>query len=508
MEDLIEIARLIKNVGLKRPDSFIKLNESPMMKAYYTGIENGEFLKDDEAALKLYNSTPNDERYRKLKLRLREILYDTAVFIDYGTPVFSMLRKKMNECNCELIAMKQCIENGAQKAGFMIAKRLLLKARKYHLTIVEIECLYAILNHAAFSTGKFNDYLNISKELRAAQLKMSAETESEIIFSSVSVKYAVVSSDHPENVDFIANCISQLEQLLVQHDTFRIRYHYFLLRSWLGQVKRDIDERIHVCEDSITYWKLHPDIAGKLTAIFTLEILTCYFQKRNYELVLGLAEECDSLFDRNSSSWLIFKGYQLQAYLSLGRTTEAAMLFSTVSRTLKRSSGGSTKFIERWQILEGYLFFFIHINKQKNDLETYQISHLEKYLRKLVSYEFSTIQNDKEGANVGLMILHVLLLFCMKCNPTDILEKVIALDKYRRRHLDPSKNSRTDSFITMLMHFTYALSDKNRKHLNYIEHFSNVSPTIPASNNSTEDYELIPFDIIWKRMMKFYEVEI
>lgn len=477
-----------------------------MMDAFYNGLENGDIQNDDEAALKLYNAAPNDERYRKLKLRLREILYDVAVFINYGPPYFSILRKKMYECNCELIAMKQCIENGAQEAGFRIAKRLLLKARKYHLTIVEIECLYAILNHIVFCTGKETDYLVVSKELRAAQRKMCAETESEIIFGSVSVKYAVVSSDHPENIDFITNCITELEQLLAEHDTFKIRYSYFMLRSWLGQVKRDINARIQACEDALAYWKLNPDISGNLTGIFTIEILTCYFHKGNYESVLRLAVECDTLFDKNSSSWLIAKGYQLQTYLSLGLTSEAVKLFSLVSKLLKRSSGGATKFIERWLILEGYLFFFIHTNDQPNDIEKYQTSHLEKYLRKLVSSEFSSATNDKEGANVGFMILHVLLLLCMKCNPNDILEKVIALDKYRRRHLDPTKNTRTDTFITLLKHFTYSLADKQRLQLSNTEHLSNLSPSIPTSTNSTEDYELIPFDIIWQRLMLVYGV--
>lgn len=506
MEDLIEIVRLIQKVGLKQPDSFMKLHESSMMKAFYDGLANGEIHNDDEAALKLYNAAPNDERYRKLKLRLREILYDAAVFINYGPPQFSILRKKMYECNCELIAMKQCIENGAQEAGFKIAKRLLSKARKYHLTIIEIECLYAILNHVVFSTGKENDYLVVSKELRAAQRKMCAETESEIIFGSVSVKYAVVSSDHPENIDFITNCITELEQLLAQHDTFKIRYSYFLLRSWLGHIKRDIDESITACEDAIAYWKLNPDIAGNLTAVFTLEILTCHFHKRNYEYVLTLAGECEKFFDNTSSNWLIMKGYQLQALLSVGRTAEALKLFSGVSKSLKRSSGGSAKFIERWLILEGYLFFFIHTNDQPNDVEKYQTSHLEKYLRKLVSSDFISAQVDKEGANVGLMILHVLLLLCMKCNPTDILEKVNALDKYRRRHLDPTKNTRTDTFITLLKHFTYSLADKQRLQLSNSPHFSNLSPSIPTSTNYAEDYEIIPFDIIWQRLKMVYGV--
>lgn len=501
MDDMIEIARLISTIGLKQSDFYLSDSESSVMTSFYSGLVSGEFKNDDIAAKKLYASSPKDERYRKLKLRLREKLFEASVFINYQPPKFSVLRQKMYECNREVCAMKQCIENGAQTAGYTIAKRLVAKARKYHLTIVEIECLYTILNHISFSTGNEKDYFKISDELLLAQRKMNAETESEIIYGSVSVKYATINSDHPENFGFVEDGIRKLELLLTQFDTFKIRYNYFMLRSWLGQVQRDYDARLKACDDAISYWESNPSIAGNLTAIFTLEKIACTFHQRNYESFFTLVPHCENLLDKNTSSWLILKSYEVQVHLSISQLVHAVEVFKNVQKILKRSGGGLTKFSDQWLILEGYIYFFIHSENAVQLPEYLKIPPVEKYLRKLVSSEFDSILTDKEGANVGLMILHVLLLLCMKCSPVDIYDKVVALDRYRRRYLDPRMNNRTGTFITLLKNFTSALLNKNN--MAKIQGADTI--ILSLTDQATEDYELIPFDILWKRLLSIYE---
>lgn len=507
MEDLIEIARLIASVGLKKPDHYFAGNDNTMLIAFFDGLVKGTITDDESAAQLLYKSTSTDHRYRTLKSRFREKIFEASLFINFSPPDFSELRQKMYECNRELNAMKQCIENGAQAAGATLARRLLVKARKYHLTIIELECLYAILNHVVYCVGSELEFHQTSVELRHVQQKLNTETEAEIIFGAVSVKYSLIVSDHPENAPFIEESIAKLELLIQQFDTFKIRYNYYLLRSWYGQVVRNFPKRIAACDEAIEYFRNNPSIAGNLVAIFTSEKADCYFHLRDYEQFLKLAKECDSLLDKNTSNWLIIKCFEIQTLLSINESVRALEVFTGVRKLLKRSSGGIAKITERWLILEGYVLFFLHTQSPATEPTISQNPPLEKYLRTLVSSELSSSSTDKVGANVGMMILHVLLLIALRSNPTDIAEKVVALDRYRRRYLDQQSNLRTETFVTMLRHlsfdnFNMQITGKKTKDL-----YLKLVPATPTTIDSTEDYELIPFDIIWKRLMDFYGVE-
>ncbi|MBS1538279.1 MAG: hypothetical protein JST20_11085 [Bacteroidetes bacterium] len=507
MDDLIEISRLIASFGVKRPDSFLSDDEFPMITAFFNGLASGEFTDDEVAAQKLYGTSSDDVRYRKLKLRLRYKLYDAAIFINFEPPTFSTLRQKMYECNREQTAMKQCIENGAHDAGFIIAQKLLKKARKYHLTIVEIECLYAILNHIVACIGDEQQYELVSQELREAQLKLNAETNAEILFGSVSVKYAVVNSDHPENAPFILDCIHQFEELLKNFDTFKIRYSYFILRSWYAQIQRQFTDKIAVCDDAIEYFKNNPNIAGNLIAVFTLEKAECYLHLREYQTFLQLSKECESFFLKLTSNWLILKSYEVQALLSIGQLIPALELFNSVKKSLMRSGGGVEKFNEHWLVLEGYIYFFLYTQSEETLPENYRRPQLLTYLRKLSTTQITALANDKTGANLGIHIVHLLLLFALKSEPEVIAEKVVALDRYKRRYVLQESNQRTETFITMIRHFAFENFETINTSYRTKSLFQSLSPIDKNFYvDSLEAYELIPFDIIWTRIMTHYGV--
>ena len=414
----------------------------------------------------------------------------------------------MYECTREQTAMKIFVENGAQDLGYEIAKRLLSKARKYHLTVIELECLYIILNHVQVCTGNKKAFVNVCKELRYTHQKLHAETEAEIVYSEVSHLYAVTSSDHIENVPFIEECVHKLELLLSEFDTFKTRIRYFLLRSLLCQVQRQFTKRIEACEDAIQYFKSNPDIAGNFVGVFTLEKIESHLHVRKYEVLLKLCKESVVLFNKHSSNWLEIHYYEIIALLSTGQTIKALEVFRVVQKILKKNGGGAKKNHDHWLIIEGYIYLFLHTENKELLPTSFQLPSMEVYMRKFLTQGLYALSGDKEGANVGMMILHIFLLLCLKSNPTDIMEKVKALDRYKRRYLNQSSNTRTELFITILRHYSFSAADMQKTSTKMKELFWQLSPESDPTSTSTEDYELIPFDIIWKRLMQFYGVDI
>jgi len=506
MNEMLEIVRLIVNVGLKQIDGVFGDTESSLFKSFFEGLASGEFENDEIAAQQLYNSTPSDERYRKLKLRLREKLFEVAPFINFAPPFYSTLRHQMYECNREQTAMKQCIENGAQSAGYKIANKLLKKARQYHLTVVELECLYVVFNHLISCTGDEKKYKIVREELRNVQQKLNAETEAELLYGEVSIKYAVINSDHPENAPLVEDCLRQFEDILSKQDTFKIRYSYYMLRSLQGQIKRDFRMRIKACDEAIEYFKKHPQIAGNLLGIFTLEKAECYFHFRQYDVCLQIISKCEKYFQKTTSNWLILKSYEVLSLLCLGNSLQAFEVFKAVRKILYRSSGGVSKYNERWLVVEGYIYFFLHTELPNVLPEKSVIPSLHNYLHKLLVTKIDSLSEDKDGANIGVMILHVILLLGLKSNPSDISERIDALDRYRRRYLEYGVNERTDTFIRILRQLYFENFDVHRTNILMKNYLDKLSPTGNRFIEGVEDYEVIGYDIVWDRIVKFYAV--
>ena len=105
-------------------------------------------------------------------------------------------------------------------------------------------------------------------------------------------------------------------------------------------------------------------------------------------------------------------------------------------------------------------------------------------------------------------VLHIFLLLCLKANPTDIVDKVTALDRYKRRYLKQTTNTRTELFITILRHYTFGSAEMLKSSQKMKELFDKLIPNDQNTTAPTEDYELIPFDIVWRRIMKFYGITI
>lgn len=299
-----------------------------------------------------------------------------------------------------------------------------------------------------------------------------------------------------------------MEGLLTEFDTFKIRNRYFFLRSMLSQVKRDFTMRIQACDDAIQYSKRNLDIAGNFLAVFTLEKIECYMHIREYDLLSKLCKECEVLFYNHTSNWLKLKYYEIVGLLSTGQPIKALEVFRVVHKMLVKNGGGAKKYNDQWLILEGYIYLFLYTENKEIQPNTIQLPSLDAFMRKFLTQGLNSLSGDKEGANLGMMIIHVFLLLCLKSNPTDIVEKVMALDRYKRRYLNQTSNARTELFITILKHYSFTVADMQKTSTKMRELFIQLSPTSAGTNSSTEDFELIPFDIIWKRMMEFYGVEI
>jgi len=99
MEDLKEIVQfLTKNKTSKIEIVGQDPNSDSLFNQFYNGLCNEEFEDDASAAKALYNSTPQDNRYIKLKYEFRKRVLNTIVFIDTNQSQFNETEKAFVSC--------------------------------------------------------------------------------------------------------------------------------------------------------------------------------------------------------------------------------------------------------------------------------------------------------------------------------------------------------------------------------------------------------------------------
>jgi hypothetical protein len=139
MEELKELVKIVTNRGQKNI-SLLDLNEKKLSKEMelFFGIQKGLYANDEQAAAQMYDSTPDDAKYKMLKSRLRKKLLNHLFFLDFSGSRFKISHKYEQEClnllhQSRMLIAKQTFE------GFY-GSRIYL--HNYFLSGIFINCIY------------------------------------------------------------------------------------------------------------------------------------------------------------------------------------------------------------------------------------------------------------------------------------------------------------------------------------------------------------------------------
>ena len=134
MDELKELIAVINKQVIKRIEVMgNSTNYSSKMRKLYDGISAGELSSDEAAAKLLYNSSPDNVNYKKLKYRLQQRLINTVFFIDVSQSQFNENQKAYFNCWKDWAAAKILIGKAARLAPLEIAEKILLSPPYFDL---------------------------------------------------------------------------------------------------------------------------------------------------------------------------------------------------------------------------------------------------------------------------------------------------------------------------------------------------------------------------------------
>ena len=177
MEHLKELVNVINRNKVKSIRILDPKDKTSRVSQFYKRIGEGDLNTDEEAADFFFNSTPKDAQYRKLKARLRDLLFNTAFFVDVNNAKFSSAQKAFYTCQKNLITIQILLGRYARNSAIELAKSTLRKSMKFEFTEISLDLCKKLREHNAFKTGKVRDFEKYSKLLEKYKAILEAEDQ-------------------------------------------------------------------------------------------------------------------------------------------------------------------------------------------------------------------------------------------------------------------------------------------------------------------------------------------
>jgi len=154
MEELKELVKIVTNRGQKNI-SLLDLSEKKLTKEMelFSGIQRGLYATDEQAAAQLYETTPDDAKYKMLKSRLRKKLLNHLFFLDFRGSRFKISHKYEQECLNLLHQSRMLVNIGEYSATEGLLNKLFKISTEAEFTYLTVSCLELLLIIYA-QTGK------------------------------------------------------------------------------------------------------------------------------------------------------------------------------------------------------------------------------------------------------------------------------------------------------------------------------------------------------------------
>lgn len=501
MKFLREIAGVVTRYNRRSPAQMLGIDGRRGQNRsvrFFTALLEGRYKTDVEAARDIYGGEPSDYRYRKLKSRVKDQLFNVLFFLNIKQPQNSAVAEALYNCIKHAAIARILITFGARNSGITLAHKTLLRAQQGHLFDIVLQCAKLLRSHYSLMgmEKQFDEY----DRMIGAMLKIqTAETESDRLREHLMVKYARSTSKKSEFADIAERYVVRVEQLKVEYPTHTVMANYFKIKSLYYQITRNFHAAITVCEEAEQYYEQYQRFATRQRlAEFVLIKMVAFLHLRDYKNGAVNAVRCLDLYPRGSSNWFIFMEYYFLLCLHSRNFLQAVKVFQDVINHPRLLNGPEFR-LEKWRVSEGYLHYVFESGWETAESEEVEVFCKRFNVSKFLN-EVPTFSKDKRGMNVSILILQVLFLL-QRDKLDEIASRTDALRVYSSRYLRKDENYRSELFIRMLLTMESKSFDYAKTLAATQGYYSRLLATAKGKHGSLDGTEVIPFELLWERIL-------
>ncbi|MDX1683982.1 MAG: hypothetical protein R3275_02035 [Saprospiraceae bacterium] len=493
-----DIADLVSIVCRFKPRQINVIDDDKDDKAnlLYQLIVDNRSIDQEKAANEIYGQ-PSSSAFSKLKIRLREKLYNTLFFIDLRGPKFSNYMKASLVCYRYKTIFFILRRFGANHLATRIGEKTVKKALEFDMT----EVSYAILSELClyYSSESFNDkkYTKYKKLLDGEFKKLTANHLMTSVYAEIFAMYTKTRSSKKEEViNILENHLDQIRELIRDSDSFWLNRKGYLLLTLYYQIKGDLDEALKVCDKALHFFTDVTTIQSNVTIVnFYIQQLNIYLNQKRFNEGHRIALKAKNEVVYYSNDWHVLSYLHFLLCMHCKQYDKAIELYLEVTQH-EGFKKLNTFFKESWSIFEAY----VHLVRDKavKDYELPRFS-INKYVNNIPRFS-----KDKRGNNITILVAQ--FIFLVRQNKfSDVIDRVDALKQYAHRYLREDATLRSNCFIKMLLcvvRANFHPTATKRYAEKYINKLYNTSPTV--SEQSTE-IEIMPYEDLWELIMDMLE---
>ena len=498
MEKLKELVYTASRHKIKKIDIVGEHRYNSLVQRFYQGIHTDEFKNDVDAAMALYQSTPDDINYKHLKYKLEKRLINTLFFVDLSNPQFNEIQKAYYNCYKNIGAIAILKGRGLRKSAISLSIRTIRKSIKYEFTDITLSLSRTLKRHFSFyekDKKKFEYYTKLSNEMHELSgVEMMAEEFHEYIMFHVAGNKR---SNTQNIIDEVIKFNEILKEKLTKYDSYYLRRMSYIVFCLQYEIVGDHNEVIKVSKEALDYFEKRKITVspGDMSPYYMRLIISNISLKNYVEATRWNTIRLAKLNGvEGSRNWYIANETQIILFFHQKKYNEALDVFLTAKKH-RLFTSLQPDVIEIWQIYEAYIQYFVLMKKISFSPD--KLKQLDKFRINKFLNNVPIFSKDKEGVNISILILHILFLL-QKGKYDVVIDRMEALERYCYKYLKKDSTYRSKCFIKMLIILIKSSFHKEatiRKAKVYFDKLKSESTSIAPSSSQVE---VVPYEDLWQ----------
>lgn len=502
MQELIALAEFVSKNKIKKIEQVaLKGKARTHLKVLYEQLASGKVSSEEEIATSFYGDNPHKSLYfSRLKRQLRDRLVNTIFLIDANLPVFNEYQKAYYSCYKDMVASKILIGRHARPAAIPLAQEALKKALHYGFTDIILGIAKDLQVHFGGLIGdkkKYTDYKKIVNEYTSIYF---AELKAEEYYLGITFNYAKSTGSKVELADLAQQYYQELAAIMQETQSYRLSYLFYQISLLRFEIINDYENTLKVCEEALDFFQSNERyVAYSQTGVvsFMNKSLACHLRLQQYGEGEALSIKALQSIPEGSINWFNTLSYYIticfhsKQYQKAYRIYEQATGHPKFKHLIQNKS-------EVWNIFQAYVHYFIMLGKIKPDAHK---SNTPRFRASKFLNEVPTFSQDKQGANISILILQTLFLLAQG-EYNKIIDRVESLNMYTHRYLRKDDTFRSNCFIKMLLQVpqgNFIHKQVLRKAHRFWEALQSM-PLVTARQNA--ELEVVPYETLWEYVLQ------
>ncbi len=499
MEDLRELVNLVNKNKIKNI-AIIDQTESPnRLFKFYELISQNKIETDEQASKRFFGKDPKDYRYRKLKNRLRQHLYNTLFFIDVNSPKFNEQQRAFYQCQKNLMTIRLLLARYGRTSAMKLVRKTITIAEKYELTDILVTLYETQRTHYATHETSRTKYERAKKNYLHYHDIAKAEKLAESLYEDLSLDIDEGKLNQSTLTQKAENYLAQLNELAISITSYRFNLIRFFLALQAARIKTDYEGTLLICDEALEFFASKPFVSNQFLGAFEYNKLTAYIQLGRYHEAENSGQKCLTLFEPDTIRWFNTQEFLYLLYMHTRRYQSAYRIFLQVRKNKFLKFQYQHK-DEIWKIKEAFLYMLVQLGK----LPLHRNTALTKFKINKFLNEVPAFSTMKRTSNIPILVVQFVILIVQR-KYDKLITTIESLEKYTSRYLRMDSNFRSNCFIKMLIqipkhHFhKQAVVRHSRRYLQKLQ-----SVPLEIANQPFE-IEIIPYEHLWEYILEFLD---